>query len=83
MLASMDATLKWTVQKLAPRERDCLRWAARGKTYAEIMLIEGLSNASVKTYLDTARHKLNAVNLPQATAIAVALGILTLDDLTG
>ena len=79
----MDTTLKWTVHKLAPREHACLRWAARGKTYADIVLIEELSHASVKTYLDTARYKLNAVNLTQAVGIAVALGILTMDDLTG
>ena len=71
------------VFELSPRERDCLRWAARGKTYHEIALILGIAYASVKTNLDTARHKLNCVALPQATALAVVLGILTEEDLTG
>jgi DNA-binding CsgD family transcriptional regulator len=66
---------------LSKREREILLWACRGKTYAEIALITRLSNASVKTYLDTARHKLNVVNLPQACAVAVVHGILSRDDI--
>ena len=66
---------------LTKREREILLWACRGKTYAEIVLITRLSHASVKTYLDTARHKLNVVNLPQACAVAVAHGILSRDDI--
>ena len=58
-------------------------WSARGKTYAETALILGLSFGSIKSYLDTARYKLNAVTLPQATALAVACGIITTADLAG
>jgi LuxR family transcriptional regulator, activator of conjugal transfer of Ti plasmids len=68
---------------LSRRERECLTWVARGKTYVEIGLILGLSFASVKTHLDKARYKLNSASLAQATAVAMALGILTADDLTG
>lgn len=57
-------------------------WIARGKTYAEIAAILGLKNGSVKTNLDAVRHKLNCVNVAQACAAAVALGIVTADDLT-
>jgi LuxR family transcriptional regulator, quorum-sensing system regulator CinR len=66
---------------LSPRERECLMWSARGKTYAEIALILGVSFATVKVYLDAARYKLNCATLQQATAAAVALGILTTEDL--
>jgi hypothetical protein len=55
-------------------------WACRGKTYADIALITGLSPGSIKSYLDTARHKLCAVNLPQACAIA-AEGIFTSEEI--
>lgn len=44
-------------------------------------MIVGLSFGSVKTYLDHARYKLNAVNLPQACAIAVAEGVLLPDEI--
>jgi DNA-binding CsgD family transcriptional regulator len=67
--------------KLSNRQRECLLWIARGKTYDEIAAIERLSFSSIKNYLDAARHKLNAVNLPQAVAIAVATGILRYDEL--
>jgi LuxR family transcriptional activator of conjugal transfer of Ti plasmids len=67
--------------ELSPRERECLLWIARGKTYAEIGIILGVSFGTVKTHLDNSRHKLNSSSLAQATAVAVALGILTRDDL--
>jgi DNA-binding CsgD family transcriptional regulator len=66
---------------LSRRQRECLLWIARGKTYDEIAAIEKLSFGSIKSYLDSARYKLNAVNLPQAVAIAVATGVLRYDEL--
>jgi DNA-binding CsgD family transcriptional regulator len=78
-----EAVLTAPMCRLSRREHECLKWAARGKTYTETGLILKLSFGTVKTYLDTARYKLNCVSLPQATAVAVALGILTSDDLTG
>jgi DNA-binding CsgD family transcriptional regulator len=67
--------------ELTAREREILLWACRGKTYADTALIVGLATASVKTYLDHARYKLNAVNITQACAIAVAVGIFTPEDI--
>lgn len=69
------------IHRLSYRERECLLWSARGKTYYEIALIVGLSFATVKTYLDMARYKLQCATLPQATAMAVAQGIFTGEDL--
>jgi DNA-binding CsgD family transcriptional regulator len=68
-------------QRLSRRERECLLWIARGKTYAEIGEIIGLSFGSIKTYLDTARHKIGAVNLSRAVTIAVATGIFKYEEL--
>lgn len=68
---------------LSAREREVLLWACRGKTYADISLITGLAWATVKTYLDTARHKLNVANLAQACAVAVADEILTREEIKG
>lgn len=72
-----------TVATLSPRQRQCLLWAARGKTYAEIASITGLAYGTVKAHLDQARYKLDCAILPAATAMAVARGIFTLDDLMG
>jgi|SoimicMinimDraft_17_1059745.scaffolds.fasta_scaffold203579_2 DNA-binding CsgD family transcriptional regulator len=66
---------------LSVRELECLKWAARGKTYREIAMITGISYATVKTYLDNCRYKMNCATLSQATASAVALGFLTSLDL--
>lgn len=71
------------INGLSPRERECLLWAARGKTYTEIGMILSISFATVKTNLDASRYKLHCATLPQATALAVARGILTPDDLGG
>lgn len=59
---------------LSPRERECLKWAACGRTLKEIARILDLSLSSVRVYLDMARRKLDAVNLTQAVAVAIAFG---------
>ena len=66
---------------LSTRERECLLWAARGKTYSETGLILGVAFGTVKQHLDTARLKLNAMNLVQGVAIAVARGVFDADEL--
>jgi LuxR family quorum-sensing system transcriptional regulator CciR len=63
--------------ELSKREEQCLIWAARGKTYHDIAAILNLSFASVKTYLDTARHKLSCINLTHAVAVAIATGVIS------
>ena len=60
---------------LSNREEQCLLWAARGKTYQEIAMILGLAFSTVKTHLDTARHKLQCMNLTHAAAVAFATGV--------
>jgi DNA-binding CsgD family transcriptional regulator len=62
--------------KLSRREEQCLIWAARGKTYQEIGEILDLTFGSVKTHLDSARHKLNCMNLTHTVAVALASGVL-------
>ena len=60
---------------LSNREEQCLLWAARGKTYQEIATIQGLGFSTVKTHLDTVRHKLQCMNLTHAAAVAFARGV--------
>jgi DNA-binding CsgD family transcriptional regulator len=74
--------MKALSQKLSPRELECLAWAAQGKTYTAIGKILGISFATVKTNLDTARHKLGAVNLPHAVALAILYGHLFMPEAT-
>ncbi len=74
--ASINLKLNSAPVSLSKREEQCLIWAARGKTYQDIAEILNLSFGSVKSYLDTARHKLNCINLTHAVAVAVATGVI-------
>lgn len=62
--------------QLSRRERECLFWAAKGKTFGEIATILTISERTVKFYLDVARHKLGAMNITEAVAKAVSMNIL-------
>lgn len=61
---------------LSPRELECLRWTAVGKTYSEIAVILGLSEHTVRSYLKSLRLKLDAVSLAQAVGTAAGLGLV-------
>lgn len=76
MAANINQKLRIERTVLSQREEQCLIWAARGKTFEEISDILGISYASVKRYLDTARHKLNCVNLTHTVAVAIASGVI-------
>lgn len=64
------------MRRLSPRERQCLEMLAAGYRPKRIAHALGLSERVVRLYLDSARHKLVAVNLHHAVARAVALGIV-------
>jgi DNA-binding CsgD family transcriptional regulator len=70
------------LRPLTEREKECLVWICKGKTYGEIANIIGISKGSVKTYLDNSRYKLNAINLPQACALVIAYNIISRDEIT-
>ena len=53
------------------RERECLAWAARGKSMEATALIMGVTPRVVKFHLDNARANLGAQTLPQVVAIAL------------
>lgn len=74
--AGINSKLPQSPVQLSLREEQCLVWAARGKTYQEVADILELSLGSVKTHLDTARHKLHCINLPHAVGVAVATGVI-------
>ena len=81
--ASVNLKLSSLPVKLSKREEQCLIWAARGKTYQDISDILNISFGSVKSYLDTARHKLNCANLTHAVGVAIATGVIPAKALQG
>lgn len=62
--------------KFTARELEIMSWTAQGKTRGEISIILSISEATVKTHLERACRKLNAVNKTQAVAIAVSQGVI-------
>ena len=72
----VDIKLPESQVQLSRREEQSLIWAARGKTHQEIADILGLSSTSVRTHLDTARHKLHCINLTHTVGVAVATGVI-------
>lgn len=65
-----------TLPKLAPRERECLLWTARGKTAWEIAAILSLSQETVVHYLKSAGTKLSVHNKTHAVVKAILLGLI-------
>lgn len=63
--------------RISPRERECLRWIAEGKTYWETAMILGLSEHTVRCYLESARHKLGAANNSHAVNKAGKASLLS------
>ena len=74
--AVVNSKLPEPQTQLSRREEQCLIWAARGKTQQEIGEILGLSSTSVRSHLDTTRHKLRCINLTHAVGFAVATGVI-------
>lgn len=63
--------------QLTPREVECMRWAAEGKTDWEISMILGISEHTAARHLVNARDKLGAGNRVQAVAMAIRVGIIS------
>ena len=63
--------------ELTPRERECLQWAAVGKSEWEISQILGISEHTSEKHLLNAKSKLGAVNRVQAVAEAIRRGYIS------
>lgn len=61
---------------LSPREKDCVTWAAKGKTTLATAAVSGISARTVQSNLDNAKKKLGAVSVPQLVYIAKDRGLL-------
>ncbi|QPB24797.1 hypothetical protein ISN39_35775 (plasmid) [Rhizobium sp. 007] len=55
-----------TTRMLPPFEKTCLLWISRGRTLAEIALIEGKSIAEIELYLKRALVSLDAKSIKEA-----------------
>ncbi|WAJ26812.1 LuxR family transcriptional regulator [Antarcticirhabdus aurantiaca] len=62
--------------ELTTRERECLHWAAAGKSAWETSQILGIGLETVRTYRRTLRTKLDVATMAQAVAEGCRLGII-------
>lgn len=61
---------------LSQRERQCLAWAACGKTVSETAVLVGVTPRTVAFHLENARRKLDAVSIAHCVALAMRLRLL-------
>jgi LuxR family transcriptional regulator, activator of conjugal transfer of Ti plasmids len=63
--------------KLTQRERQCLTWAAAGKTTADISTLVSIAPRTVVFHLENCRRKLAAASIAQCVAEALRRGLLS------
>jgi len=63
-------------QILSQRERQCLAWAALGKTVSETAVLVGVTARTVAFHLENARRKLDAVSITHCVALAIRRRLL-------
>jgi DNA-binding CsgD family transcriptional regulator len=73
------AVRRHAVPRLTPRECECLKFAARGMTSADIGNKLSVTERTVNFHFGRLRQKLGALNRPEAIAKSVSLGLLSLD----
>lgn len=61
---------------LSPREREALAQLSLGRSRAAVADALDISENTLRAYIDSARHKLGALNVTHAVALALARGII-------
>lgn len=72
-----DSQGTYVTVSLTTRERECLHWAAVGKTSWEIAQILKIAERTVVYHIGLAVEKLQVTNRRQAVARAIALGLVS------
>jgi DNA-binding CsgD family transcriptional regulator len=62
--------------ELSPREREALSLLSLGQSRAEVAEALQISENTLRAYIDSARHKLGAMNVTHAVALALARGVI-------
>jgi DNA-binding CsgD family transcriptional regulator len=62
--------------ELSPREREALKLLSLGQSRAEVADSLQISENTLRAYIDSARHKLGAMNVTHAVALALARGVI-------
>jgi DNA-binding CsgD family transcriptional regulator len=62
--------------ELSPREREALMQLSLGHSRAAVAAALSISENTLRAYIDSARHKLGALNVTHAVALALARGMI-------
>ncbi|MGR9413151.1 response regulator transcription factor [Rhizobium leguminosarum] len=55
---------------ITPREKEVLRWVADGKTGPEMAMILDLSEHTIRSHIESAKRKFDAMNTTHMVALA-------------
>lgn len=72
-----EAGLVASLPELAPRERDVLLLLGMGKSRGAVADALKISENTLRAYVDSARHKLGALNTTHAIALALSRGLIS------
>lgn len=70
--------LEIEAQPLTPRERECMQWAAQGKTNWEIAQILKIKETTVQSHIEAAKRKLNTPSRTHAVVRSLQQGLIRL-----
>ncbi|MEL7467174.1 MAG: autoinducer binding domain-containing protein [Paracoccaceae bacterium] len=76
VLRLVGADQPTSARPLSAREKDAMRLIAKGMSRGRASEQLGISENTFRVYIDSARHKLGALNIPNAIALAVHRGII-------
>lgn len=72
----LDKEVDPPTNDLSPREREVLARLSFGESRAKVADMLHISENTLRAYIDSARHKLGAMNVTHAVALATARGII-------
>jgi DNA-binding CsgD family transcriptional regulator len=74
----LDGAAEPPMATLSPREADTLKLLAAGKSRAQAAESLRISEHTLRVYIESARHKLGAMNTTHAVANALSRGLIAL-----
>ena len=77
VLQMVGTEMRHSHRPLSVRERDAIKLIADGLSRGQAAERLGISENTFRVYIDSARHKLGALNIPHAVAMAAYKGIIT------
>ncbi len=66
--------------RMTPRRREALLWAARGKTLEEVATILGVSPRTAEVHRRLAVDAMHASNMTHAVALAIKAGLIGFEE---